>query len=80
MLIFISALVKLYGYMIINYIIVYSCSMSSYKEEPCDEAAHCLFKSDASSREAVLALNLYLDLLHVGLLWTIKHTNATILL
>ena len=31
--------------------------MSSYKEEPCDEAAYCLFKRDASVRGAgVLAL------------------------
>ena len=42
--------------------------MSSYKEEPCDEAAHCLFKSDASIREAVLLLIHVLELLHVGLL------------
>ena len=25
---------------LINYIIVYLCIVSSYKEEPCDEAAH----------------------------------------
>ena len=42
--------------------------MSSYKEEPCDEAAHCLFKSDASTREAVLLLIHVLELLLVGLL------------
>ena len=62
---------------LINYLIEYFCVVSSYKEEPCDEAAHCLFKSDASAREAVLVLDLFLI---VGLLWTIKHTNATTLL
>ena len=34
--------------------------MSSYKEEPCNEAAHCLFKADAFAREAVLVLDLFL--------------------
>ena len=66
--------------MLINYLIIYSCSVSSYKEEPCNEAAHCLFKRDASLREAVLLLTLNLELLHVSLLWTIKHTNAATLL
>ena len=66
--------------MLINYLIIYSCSVSSYKEEPCDEAAHCIFKDDASLREAVLLITLNLELLHVSLLWTIKHTNATTLL
>ena len=54
--------------MLINYLIIYPCSVSSYKEEPCDEAAHCLFKRDASLREAVLLLTLNLELLHVSLL------------
>ena len=45
---------------LINYLIEYFCIVSSYKEEPCDEAANCLFKTDASVREAVLVFDLFL--------------------
>ena len=36
----IFSLVKAGLLYLINYIIVYLCVVSSYKEEPCDEAAH----------------------------------------
>ena len=36
----IFSLVKAGLLYLINYIIVYLCIVSSYKEEPCDEAAH----------------------------------------
>ena len=37
---YLKKLVKAGLLYLINYIIVYLCVVSSYKEEPCDEAAH----------------------------------------